>query len=134
MVRAVVDTNVTISAALCAGTSRKIWLSFQEGKISLIFSSSMLEELTRTFRKPKIAKLINEDEAKKMLLFIELFAEFVEPSKEILLCRDPADNHIIATALAAKANFIISGDDDLLSLKSPPISIITPKKFVEYLK
>jgi hypothetical protein len=134
MLRVVVDTNVIVSSALKGGLPRKIWIAFREGKITLVLSSSMLEELIKVFRRPKFANLISKEETKKILLFIELFAEFVEPTMNITLCRDSADNHILSTAFSAKANFIVTGDKDLLSIKTfHKIPIITPKGFLTYL-
>lgn len=135
MVRVLVDTNVIVSAAIKGGTPRKIWSAFRKSKIRLVFSSSMLGELIKVFKRSKFTNLISEDEAKKILLFIKLFAEFIEPTAKTTICRDPADNHILATASSAEADFIVTGDKDLLVLKSfRKIPVITPKEFIKRLK
>lgn len=135
MLRILLDTNVIVSAIVKGGAPRKIWLAFKEEQISLIFSISMLEEPQRVLRRPKFANIINEEELKKILLFIELFAEFTELCpKEISICRDPADNHILLTADSGRADFIVTGDKDLLVLKTfRRIPIITPRKLLKIL-
>ena len=136
MVRIALDTNVIVSAVVRGGIPRKIWSAFKEGQITLIFSFSMLEELKRVFKKSKFTNIINEEEAKKILLFIELFAEFIElPAVKISVCRDPADNHILLAASSGKADFIVTGDKDLLVLKSfRKIPIITPRELLKILE
>ncbi|OGX21637.1 MAG: putative toxin-antitoxin system toxin component, PIN family [Omnitrophica WOR_2 bacterium GWC2_45_7] len=134
MVRVVVDTNVLISAALKGGSPRKIWNKFLEGEIILVFSMSMLEEVAKTLRKSKFADLISEEETKRILIFLELFGEFIEPTVHVTACRDNADNHILAAALSARTDFLVTGDKDLLSLKTfPSTAIIPPAEFLKLL-
>jgi len=68
-------------------------------------------------------------------MLIRKKAQVVNPAHKITLCRDPRDNLVLECALAGKADFIVTGDEDLLVLKKfKSISIITPKNFIKHLK
>jgi uncharacterized protein len=59
-------------------------------------------------------------------------AEIVEPTRTVIASRDPNDDHVLACALEAKANFIVTGDKDLLSLgEFEGVRIVTPRQFLE---
>lgn len=135
MVRAVVDTNVIISGSLKPGNPRKIWSAFKSGKCRFVLSSSMLRELNVVLQRPKFHNLINEDGRKEIVLYLELLAELIEPAEAVTICRDPEDNHILSCALKAEVDFIVTGDKDLLTLKSfRGIPIVKPKEFLARLK
>ena len=91
MVRAVIDTNVIISGVLKPGNPRKIWFKFKAGRCNIILSLSMFRELSNVLQRTKFQKLINPKEAKDLLLYLELRAEFIEPKEQVEVCRDPAD-------------------------------------------
>lgn len=133
MVKAVVDTNVFISGLLVKRSlPRKIFILFKEKKFELVISPLIFAEILRTLNKPKIRKLVSLDECKELIVFLETTATFVFPKERISLSRDPEDNIILECALAGKADKIVTGDIDLLSLKSfRGISIITPKEFLK---
>ena len=135
MVKAVVDTNVFISGLLNkGGIPRKIFLAFKEGKFSLFISQSILTEILMTLNKPEIAPLVTIEDRKELLIFLENFAKFVTPKEEVSVCRDPYDNVIIECAVAGNADFIVTGDKDLLIHKSfRGIFIIPPHKFLKIL-
>ncbi|MEX2044550.1 MAG: putative toxin-antitoxin system toxin component, PIN family [Opitutus sp.] len=49
-------------------------------------------------------------------------------------CRDPDDDLVLATAIAAKARVVVTGDDDLLTLKNHAgIAILYPRQFLEHI-
>jgi len=58
----------------------------------------------------------------------------VYPRKKLSLCRDPEDNMLLECCLASKADFLITGDKDLLDMQSLPfqLQILSPRKFVEH--
>ncbi len=132
MVRVVLDTNIIISALLQDGLPRKIWLAFKRKELKLLISPLMFEEVVIVLARPKFHNLIKEIDRKEAVVFIKLFAEFVEPVPRIEICRDPKDNHILACGL--KADAIVSGDDDILTLsKSFPVPIMRPREFLTWM-
>lgn len=131
MVRAVIDTNVIVSGLIKPGVPRKIWLAFKSGGCRFILSPSIFAEIAAVLQRPKFQGLICEEARKELLLYLELNADFVEPENPVIACRDPEDNHILACAEASKAGYIVTGDKDLLILKSfHGIPIITPRTFL----
>lgn len=60
-------------------------------------------------------------------------AKIVYPAKRVSVCRDPKDNIILNCCLAAEAEFLITGDKDLLDIINLPfnLKIITPKEFIK---
>lgn len=68
-----------------------------------------LRELAEVLNRPRIRKYIPEAQAEE---FIDLLLDVV------LICRDPKDDYLLYTAMAAKADYLVSGDNDLLSISS----------------
>ena len=129
--RVVFDTNVLASAFTSLGLCHQIYertLLIAE----MASSKTLLVELRRTLTtKMKVEPSLADE------IIAELSAEFemVEPkplSKPV--CRDADDDVVLATALAANAEVIVTGDADLLVLKEfQGIKIISPRQFVELL-
>jgi putative PIN family toxin of toxin-antitoxin system len=135
MVKAVIDTNVFISAIIIKKSiPREIFNLFRKKKYELTISPLILAEIIKTLEKPKIKRYIKDQEPKDILAYLQEFAEFVSPEEKVSACRDRKDNIILECALAGKVDFIITGDNDLLILKTfHNIEIITPKLFLDKL-
>lgn len=130
----VIDTNVFVSALLGNPTCKEIAELLKQKSFVYLTSFELLDELTKTLQKPKFINL-NQDETNKFLRLIRKRAKIIFSDESITLCRDLKDNIVLECALAGKANFIVTGDKDLLALKKlKNISIITPKKFIKQLK
>jgi putative PIN family toxin of toxin-antitoxin system len=131
---AVVDTNVFVSGLIGSGACRKVFLAFKEGRFSLIISEILFEELEFVTQRQKFHPLINSQERKEAISFIKFRAIFIKPKERVSICRDPQDNNILECALASRPGFIVTGDRDLLVLKSfRGIPIITPAAFLPFL-
>ena len=116
--RLVLDTNVVASALLWDGAPRQL-LRIGLGDDCLLFTSTpLLIELTDILSRPKFKKkiaasLLSVDQ------LVDLYATMValvRPAPVPRLAPDPDDDVVIATALAAKANFVVTGDRALLSV------------------
>ena len=136
--RIVADTNVLISALFWRKQLAEIADLINERKIILCFSPETIDELYRVVNYPHIAKkaqefLINPN---VFLNDVITFSLIVHPSSSVsVITDDPSDNMFLACALAAKASFIISGDQHLLNLKRfHNIPIVTPRQFLTQLK
>ena len=93
----------------------------------LVSSEPPLRELERVLAYPRLAAAIgNPDE---LVHLISEVAVVVEPGRELtVIKRDPADNRVLEAAVAARADYIVSGDNDLLGLVTfEGVRIVTPR-------
>ncbi|MEH2193951.1 MAG: putative toxin-antitoxin system toxin component, PIN family [Nostoc sp.] len=130
----VIDTNVLISAALSPnGTARKaLDKVYKEFKIAQ--SDETYQELNTRIYKPKFDKYISDEDRQDFLNIVKKYSQFIEIKSQINTCRDPNDNKFLELAKDANAEFIITGDQDLLSLKTLAEyqnQIITPREFLD---
>ncbi|MEH2028072.1 putative toxin-antitoxin system toxin component, PIN family [Nostoc sp.] len=130
----VIDTNVLLSAALSPnGTARKaLDKVYKEFKIAQ--SDKTYQELNTRIYKRKFDKYISDEDRQDFLDIVKKYSQFIEIKSQINTCRDPDDNKFLELAKDANAEFLITGDQDLLSLKSLAKSqnqIITPRDFLD---
>lgn len=119
--RWVVDTNVLVSAFLWKGTPGRVIELAGEKEVQLFTSRILLDELAATLAKKKLLKYVQATglTADQMLASYQRIATLVTARRlGTPVSRDADDDAVLACALAARANLIVSGDDDLLSLKS----------------
>lgn len=132
--RIVLDTNVLVSALLTKGTPPDLlYQAWEAGSFDLVTSEAQLAELERVLRYEKLRPYIRREEAEALLDTIGAVATVVGDLVEIDLSRDPDDNAILATAIAGRADLVVTGDrSDLLSLKVVDgIPIVTPRQALE---
>lgn len=118
--RLVLDTNIVASGLLWNGTPAQLIESARVNEIEVFTSRVLLAELARVLQRPKFAKAI----AASGLPFDELVLGYAELAMLVTLVpipatvpNDPDDDHVLACAIAAEAELIVSGDSDLLTLK-----------------
>lgn len=132
--RLVVDTNVLVSAFLWQGTPGRLIELAAEKEIALFTSRALLDELAATLAKKKLAKpvLATGLTAEQMLRNYRRLATLVTARQLAQqVSRDADDDAVLACALAAHAELIVSGDDDLLVLKHfQGIPITTPAQAI----
>ena len=118
--RLVVDTNVLVSAFLWQGRPGRLIELAAEKEIEIFTSRALLDELAATLSKKKLAKPLaaTGQSADQILLQYRRLATLVT-SRQLSqqVSRDADDDAVLACALAAGADRIISGDEDLLTLK-----------------
>jgi len=128
-VRAVFDTNVLVAAFATEGICSKILIRGRKKQFYLIACPIILQEFERVLIK-KFSATINE--ARSALKIVsEAMHSIVLPSQsEHGVCRDPDDDAILACALEARADYLVTGDMDLLELKIfKGVRIVTPRDF-----
>jgi uncharacterized protein len=134
--RAVLDSNVLISAAIARGTTHRIvqdW--FERGPFQLILCESILAEVaTVLIERDKMRRWISIEDAR---LYVERLATTAgvrdDPPEGPPLTRDPDDDFIIYLAREQNADWIISGDGDLLQWPEQEPPVVTPAQFEQTL-
>ena len=119
--RAVVDTNVLISGLLWHGAPHTLIEKARTGDFVLVSSTALLAEFGRVVRRPKFRAILARlrTDPRRLQREISRLSETVEaPPLPKPASRDPDDDRVLATALAARADLIVSGDRDLLSLRA----------------
>jgi putative PIN family toxin of toxin-antitoxin system len=129
--RVVLDTNVLVSGlAYPASVPGRILSAWQQGSLDVILSKYILDEMIRVL--PKLSRNKRSSAEIRDLADSFLFvAEIFEPTGEAdETLRDSKDQPVLETLLAAQANYLITGDKDLLAL-AKRYPIVTPAAFWE---
>ena len=131
-VRVVLDTDILISYSLTPnGIAGKVSDYFIEHG-PLLFSTETFAELETRLWRPKFDKYITLEQRKRILHDLDMIALWTEITGKTNYSRDPDDEKFIETAIAGKADFLISGDSDLLDLGTlEGIPILSPREYWE---
>ena len=137
MISAVLDTNILASGVLTASTPpRQIIDYWRNGKFELLISEHIIYELENTLRKPyfqNVLKAENIDDFLDLLIQDAALIPIITKVKGV--ATHPEDDIVLATAESGKAEYIVTGDHGLQSLKQfKRIKIVSPKIFVEMLQ
>ena len=115
----VIDTNVLLSGLLWRGPPHTLLGKARDGAIDLVLSAALIEELLDVIARPKFSDILARTSRtpKRILDELRVFVDVVAaPPLPRPICRDPDDDAVLACALAARADLIVSGDDDLRAL------------------
>jgi putative PIN family toxin of toxin-antitoxin system len=127
-----------VSALIGKGkTLSQLYEAFLDAKFTPLLSPEMMGELVGVIRRPKFKKYLKVEDLKRFEKLIETDTIPIVASHKLSICRDPKDNMLLECALSSeiKPDFIVTGDEDLLILKSfHDIPIITPKEFLNRLR
>ena len=133
--RAVIDTNVLIAALLWRGPPHALLEHVRAGSVSMVSSPVLLEELADVIGRAKFDAILarSSTSREKSLTEVRQLAEVIEPPPlPAPVCRDPDDDEVLALALAARADLIVSGDADLLVLQQfEGIPILDPAQALQ---
>jgi uncharacterized protein len=127
--RAVLDSNVIVSGLGWSGEPARIIEAVLAGELVLVTSSPLLAELRRVLAYPKLATAIPD--GSRLADLLEMSSVVVEPLSVFAVVEDESDNRVLEAAVAAGADYIVSGDGHLLTLGLfQGIPILTPAEFV----
>jgi hypothetical protein len=139
MIRVVLDANVLVSAYLnVSGKPAKIFSLSREKRIEICLSPQIISEITETLLKPRLVK-IHKGNQREVLIFAEALSGIATITPGLIevdaVEADPDDNKILACAIEAHADFIISGDHHLTDLKEyKNIRIVNPDTFLKLIE
>jgi len=139
MIAAVVDANVFVSAVLSpTGTPARVLDSWREGRFVLVLSLAILAEIYRVLHYPKLVTRHQWSE-EQMRTFVDVLASQALLTPGALTVAviedDPADNRYLECAVEGEADFLVSGDQLLLNLRTyQGVAIVTPRAFLDVLR
>lgn len=135
--KVVADNNIIISGYLWRGAPNRILEAAKQGRLSLFTSDALLAELRGVLQRAKFTSAFqrnNTTAAAVLAEYATLARIVVAATLPAPVCDDPDDDAVIACAVAAGADIIVSGDDDLLRLGSyGAIRIVTAPALLQTL-
>lgn len=116
--RVVADTNTVVSALLWGGPPAAVLVAAREGRITLCSSPALIAELEDVLARAKFAVRIAQvgSTTAALLAGYRALVTLVRPAALAPTARDPDDDHVLACALGAQAELIVTRDRDLLDL------------------
>lgn len=132
-VRVIFDTNVWISFLIGKRLSSiKNYISNE--KIIIVTTGQLLTEIENVAGRKRLKKYFPKDSVKELIELLETIGEKVEISPTYFACRDPKDNFLLDLIDFSNANYLVTGDKDLLELNPfKTAQIVTPAEFEKQL-
>jgi putative PIN family toxin of toxin-antitoxin system len=125
-----------------------IWISFLIGKelqvlkdlvisenVKIITTDQLITEIRLVTSRDKLKKYFNRDKVSDLISLLDILADKVKIKKVDKICRDPKDDFLLALSKESRANYLITGDKDLLDIKVyGRTKIVTVKQFKEKIR
>lgn len=140
MIRTVLDTNVLVSSILSPGAvPGRIVRAWEDHAFELCLSEPLFLEIAEVLRRPHIRKMakLGAGQIEELLeLLLRISTVVARPLNiQPVVADDPDDDIVLATAVAGRADVIVSGDRHLLVIREHrSIPIITPRQFLDLLE
>jgi putative PIN family toxin of toxin-antitoxin system len=130
----VLDTNLWLSF-LISKRLNAIDDLIDSGNITLVFSKESIEEFITVAKRPKFKKYFTASDLQDLIRRFDKYGKLVKVSVSVTECRDKKDNFLLNLAIESKADYLVTGDDDLLVLKKIKKTIIcTWSEFLKEIK
>ena len=128
--RVILDTNLWISF-LISKRQKELDILLESGAVTLIFSQELFEEFLEVSERPKFKRFFKKSDIKTLPIQIETFGELIRVESKINECRDPKDKFLLSLSVDGKADFLVTGDSDLLVLgKIEKTKIVSWAEFI----
>lgn len=131
--KVILDTNLWVSFLITRDMS---FLDeyVKSGKVKLIFSKELIEEFIAVAYRPKFAKYFTNEDIENLLDVFNYLGILINVTSNIKICRDSKDDFLLNLAIDSKANYLVTGDKDLLEIKKiKRTKILTIKELEELL-
>uniref|UniRef100_UPI00404B6605 putative toxin-antitoxin system toxin component, PIN family n=1 Tax=Flavobacterium sp. TaxID=239 RepID=UPI00404B6605 len=130
----ILDTNLWISF-LISKDLQQIDPLIEQKKVILIFSNELIEEFIDVVNRPKFVKYFSKSDIEKILRYFDQYGKLFEVKSDFKICRDEKDNFLLNLSVDSKADFLITGDRDLLVLeKIQNTEILSFSDFIKRIK
>jgi putative PIN family toxin of toxin-antitoxin system len=114
--RLVIDTNILVSGLMSVNSLPQQVFDYATSEAILLISDEVQSEIENVISRPKLQKYITLERRTKFLAELSQQVERVTINQQIRACRDPKDDKFLELAVCGEANYIITGDADLLDL------------------
>jgi len=129
--RVVLDTNVFVSILIRPGDTFLSLIDYIDQNATIVYSADTLTELVDVLRRRKFARYTTPQEVAAFVAWIAAAGELVTVEDAVTGSRDPKDNKFLAVAVAGQADYLVSGDRDLLVLGHiGGAAIVSPADFL----
>ncbi|MEL6533792.1 MAG: putative toxin-antitoxin system toxin component, PIN family [Bacteroidota bacterium] len=131
--KVIIDTNIWISY-LIGKSLAQLTPFLQSGEIVLALSKELIDEISEVTTRPKLQKYFPKERVVELFSLLDIIGEEYEITAIPPICRDPKDDFLLALATVSNADYLVSGDKDLLDLQvHHQTKIITATQFLETL-
>lgn len=128
--RIIIDTNLWISFLITKDFAKLDDIIFSRKGI-LVFSQELLDEFLEVAKRPKFRRFFAASDIEEILETIDDYADFIKVETKIDACRDIKDNFLLSLSVDDNADFLLTGDKDLLDLiKFGETNIMTISDFL----
>jgi hypothetical protein len=136
MIHAVFDTNVLISILISRGKPRELWNKVLEGKIRLELSNELLMEFNEVIVRPEFKKYLRRSSLARFRRILLQKANVTKVKMRFAqITEDPDNNIVLEAAYGSGAEYIVSGDNDVLKLKEfKGMKIVTADEMLKIFK
>jgi uncharacterized protein len=132
--KVIIDTNLWISFLIGKELQNLKDLIVTE-KIQLVTTDQLLNELKIVVARPKLQKYFDHEKVTELISLLDIVSEKVKIKKIEQIYRDPKDDFLLALSKESKANYLVTGDKDLLEIRIyGRTEILTVKKFKDKIK
>ncbi|WP_373525622.1 putative toxin-antitoxin system toxin component, PIN family [Nostoc sp.] len=129
-IKIIIDTNLWISF-LIGKELKQLQNLLLEETIQVVVSEEILEEIILVTQRPKLQKYFPPNKVNELIQILRTVGLFINIISEVYVCRDAKDNYLLALAKDSDANFLLTGDQDLLEIaKFERTEIITYQQFL----
>jgi putative PIN family toxin of toxin-antitoxin system len=129
--RIIIDTNIWISFLITKDFTRLDEIILSKECI-LVFSQELPDEFLEVAQRPKFRQLFSTGDIEALLATIQEYADFIKVETIIEVCRDSKDNFLLSLSIDGQADFLLTGDQDLLDIiKFGETTITTISNFLQ---
>jgi putative PIN family toxin of toxin-antitoxin system len=129
-IKVIIDTNLWISFLIGKQLASLKYLLIEKTLVP-IFSPQLLNEINLVTKRPKLQKHFSPRKVQELLELLNIIGLCIETKSKINICRNAKDNYLLALAKDSQADFLITGDQDLLILQQFGITkIVTYQQFL----
>jgi uncharacterized protein len=112
----IVDTNLWISF-LIKKDFKQLDEQIKKEKLIIVFSDELMEEFVTVANRSKFRKYFQKADIVKLLELFEVYGKIIRVKSTVAICRDKKDNFLLSLAKDSHADFLVTGDEDLLALR-----------------